>query len=158
MLFSVIIATYNRAKFLQATLESVRLQEFKDYETIVVDDGSTDETLSVLKEHPWVRVLRQKNKGPGAARNYGASQARAEYIAFLDSDDLWFPWTLDVFARLIREKQAPSILSGRLLEFRHESEVVFAREESVRAAAFADYLAASSGGYFVGAGMAVVKR
>jgi glycosyltransferase involved in cell wall biosynthesis len=158
MLFSVIIATYDRAKFIEATLESVRAQEFKDYETIVVDDGSTDETMSLLQEHPWVRVLRQKNKGSGAARNYGASQARGEYIAFLDSDDIWFPWTLATYATVIHDYNDPAIVSAGLVEFSDQSEVPLIKEDRLRVDDYLDYLSASRAGYFVGAGMSVLKR
>src|SRR6266849_1500345 len=99
MQFSIVIPTYNRAQLLAHALESVWRQRFRDYEVIVVDDGSNDETQAYLHGlNNKVRVIRQENRGPGAARNIGAHQAHGDYVAFLDSDDLWFPWTLDVFA------------------------------------------------------------
>src|SRR3954453_7371445 len=103
MLFSVIIPAHNRVGLIGQTLKSIWAQSFTDFEVIVVDDGSIDGTvefLRSLKEH--VTVLSQRNRGPGAARNLGASHAKGEYLAFLDSDDLWFRWTLEVYAQVIR--------------------------------------------------------
>ena len=159
-LFSVIIPTYNRVSLIEETLRSVFRQKFKDYEVIVVDDDSNDRTENVLESYLGrIRLLKQTtNKGSGAARNLGISQAQGLYIAFLDSDDIWFSWTLDVFARLINEHEAPSILSARLLEFSQFSELTSVREESVTAEVFSDYFAASEVGHFVGAGMSVLKQ
>jgi glycosyltransferase involved in cell wall biosynthesis len=123
-LLSLIIPTYNRSQFLAAALESVLNQDFEDYQVIVVDDGSTDET-SMLLSHEMNRdswagklcVLRQSNEGPGRARNLALQQARGEYCAFLDSDDLLFPWSLSVIAAAIDIGCRPSILIGRDVEF-----------------------------------------
>src|SRR5687767_3522938 len=106
--FSVVIPTYNRTALLRRTLESVWRQTFTDFEVIVVDDGSTDGTVDYLRSlGGHVRWLTQPNSGPGAARNLGASVASAEYVAFLDSDDLWFPWTLQVYREIIRSENDP---------------------------------------------------
>jgi glycosyltransferase involved in cell wall biosynthesis len=87
---SVIIPTYNRAAFVGKAVESVLNQTFKDYEVIVVDDGSTDDTCSVLAQYRnRIRYLHQKNAGVSAARNTGVKLAASEWIAFLDSDDEW---------------------------------------------------------------------
>jgi glycosyltransferase involved in cell wall biosynthesis len=89
---SVIIATYNRAELLSKTIDSLLQQEFRDFELIVVDDGSTDNTPQMLKAYgDRLRVLRQDNQGPSAARNLGVRHARAPWIAFQDSDDLSQP-------------------------------------------------------------------
>ncbi|MDD4938655.1 MAG: glycosyltransferase [Candidatus Omnitrophica bacterium] len=88
---SVIIPTYNRAQYIREAIDSVLEQSCKDWEIIVVDDGSTDNTRDILKAYAKVRYIYQKNKGPGAARNLGVRNSRAEHIAFLDSDDLWLP-------------------------------------------------------------------
>jgi glycosyltransferase involved in cell wall biosynthesis len=157
MLFSVIVPTFNRAKFLRAALDSVQAQEFKDYETIVVDDGSTDETMSILERYPWIQVLRQDNKGPGAARNYGVRQASGEYFAFLDSDDLWFPWTLDIFAELVRRNMSPSIVATKDFEFRNDRELQFIKNEPLKAKSFPDYFATTSHEHFVRA-MGVIRH
>lgn len=88
---SVIIPVYNIEKFLSACLDSVCSQTLKDIEIICVDDGSTDSSLAILhrykKQDERVIVLTQQNQGAGAARNYGLSIAKGEYLAFLDSDD-----------------------------------------------------------------------
>src|ERR1019366_7503629 len=98
--FSIIIPTYNRLDYLKQALRSVWAQTFTDYEIIVVDDGSNDGTREYLNGL-WskLRILSQPNSGPGAARNVGIREAQGEYIALVDSDDLWFPWTLEIFAR-----------------------------------------------------------
>lgn len=91
---SVIIPTYNRSEYLCRALESIRRQTVRCGEIIVVDDGSTDQTATVVEsfsqQYPIdVNYIRQENRGPAAARNRGISVARYPYIAFLDSDDHW---------------------------------------------------------------------
>ncbi|MBW2059684.1 MAG: glycosyltransferase [Deltaproteobacteria bacterium] len=93
---SVIIPTYNRAFFLCEAVESVLNQTFRDFELIVVDDGSTDPTPFVLRR--WkgkVRWVRQENSGVSRARNVGIQCSRGRYICFLDSDDLWLRGKLE---------------------------------------------------------------
>ncbi len=91
--FSVVIPTYNRAHTLPRAIESVLAQSFKDFELIVVDDGSTDETPKILERYP-IRVIHQPNRGVSAARNRGIEAARGHIIALLDSDDEWKPHKL----------------------------------------------------------------
>lgn len=84
------IPTYNNAEMLRETLEGVRLQTFRDFEIIVVDDGSTDHTAEAVERHgPGIRYVRQANQGPAAARNKGVSIAQGDFIAFCDHDDVW---------------------------------------------------------------------
>jgi glycosyltransferase involved in cell wall biosynthesis len=94
-LVSVVVPAYNAARYLRETLDSVLAQTYPDLEIIVVDDGSTDETFEIANAiaatDARLRVLRQANKGPGAARNLGIAQARGTLIAPLDADDLWHP-------------------------------------------------------------------
>lgn len=112
-LFSVIIPTYNRLPLLREALDSVWAQTFTDFEVIVVDDGSTDGTWEYLQGlGARVRAFRQENAGPGAARNRGAAVATGEYLAFLDSDDLWFPWTVAIYASAIAAHGTPSLITG----------------------------------------------
>jgi len=89
-LISVIIPTYNRNQFLLEAIASVETQTYPNFEIIVVDDGSTDETSSISKREN-IKYIFQKNKGPSAARNSGAKTAKGDWLAFLDSDDLWKP-------------------------------------------------------------------
>lgn len=90
-LVSVIIPSHNRAWILKEAIDSVFDQRFRDFELIVVDDGSTDNTPELLAAYPNLRVARQGHSGVSAARNRGISLARGRYVAFLDSDDLWLP-------------------------------------------------------------------
>ncbi|HZA55185.1 MAG TPA: glycosyltransferase [Candidatus Udaeobacter sp.] len=89
-LVSIIIPTYNRWPLVREAIESVLAQRFRDFELIVVDDGSTDGTVGELGSFGGsLRLVRQDRKGVAAARNSGVAVARGRYIAFLDSDDLW---------------------------------------------------------------------
>ena len=89
-MFSVIIPTYNRAKFVTKAVNSVLRQTFKDYEIIVVDDGSTDTTTQALEQYGrTIAIIHQVNSGVSAARNAGIRKATGRWIAFLDSDDEW---------------------------------------------------------------------
>ena len=89
---SVILPTYNRGWVLREAIDSVLAQDFKDFELIVVDDGSTDNTGPILDSYNQdLIVLRQSNRGVSAARNRGIAAAEGRLIAFLDSDDLWLP-------------------------------------------------------------------
>lgn len=96
---SVIIPVHNRPAFVREAVDSVLGQAFRDFELIVVDDGSTDETPDVLAEYKGrIRRIRQANAGVSAARNTGVRAARGDLIAFLDSDDLWLRGKLEVQA------------------------------------------------------------
>ena len=90
---SVIIPTYNRAAWVGEAVASVLGQTYRDFELLVVDDGSTDATLEALAPFfPQIKLLRRRERrGVSAARNLGAQAARGEWLAFLDSDDLWLP-------------------------------------------------------------------
>jgi glycosyltransferase involved in cell wall biosynthesis len=97
---SIILPTYNRASFLPQALESILGQRYQDWELIIVDDGSTDETREVVSElirglpQP-IQHVHQENRGAYAARNAGLDLARGEHVAFFDSDDLWLPHHLE---------------------------------------------------------------
>lgn len=99
---SVVIPTHNRARELTRALRSVAAQSVPPREVIVVDDGSVDETPHVMKsQFPWVRYIRQRNRGVSRARNAGIEIASGEWLAFLDSDDTWFPDKLERQHRLL---------------------------------------------------------
>ena len=97
-LVSVVMPAYNTARFIGQAIESVLKQTYANWELIIIDDGSTDDTPAVVGRHTdeRIRYLRTENRGPAAARNTAIDQARGEFIAFLDSDDLWFPHKLVV--------------------------------------------------------------
>jgi len=89
---SVVIPAYNAERYIGETLESVLAQTYRDFEIVVVDDGSTDGTREIVRNYGEpVRLVEQPNSGPAAARNRGIREARGELIAFIDADDLWLP-------------------------------------------------------------------
>lgn len=92
-LVSVIIPAYNAEKTIESTIHSVLTQTYQHFEIIVVNDGSTDSTITVVKsiKDKRIRLYSQKNKGPSAARNFGVKKAKGKYIAFLDADDEFLP-------------------------------------------------------------------
>jgi glycosyltransferase involved in cell wall biosynthesis len=107
-LVSIVLPTFNRARFLPEAFAAIAAQEWSDWELILVDDGSTDETPKIVEE--WVaamrqpvRFIRQQNMGAYGARNTALDYATGDYIAFFDSDDLWLPHHLD---RCVRQLEA----------------------------------------------------
>jgi glycosyltransferase involved in cell wall biosynthesis len=102
--FSVVIPLYNKARQIENTIRSVLAQDFQDFEIIVVDDGSTDggSDLIIPINDTRIRLVFQVNAGVSAARNFGVHESSAEYIAFLDADDEWYPWHLEEIDQLIR--------------------------------------------------------
>jgi glycosyltransferase involved in cell wall biosynthesis len=113
MKLSVIIPVYNRAELIKDTIDSVLCCGLDDFEIIVVDDGSTDRTPDVVRAMgPPVRYLRQTNAGPGPARNTGFAASRAEYVAFLDSDDHWLPGAVPTLVKHLDEQDDIPLIFG----------------------------------------------
>ena len=110
--FSVVIPTYNRAKYLPKAVDSILNQRFTDFEVIVVDDGSEDNTSQLMKEFSSkderLIYIHQVNKGRSTARNVGIEKAKGEYICFLDSDDYWKPEHLESYHQAISKAENPS--------------------------------------------------
>ena len=109
MKFSIIIPLYNKAPYIRKALETVCEQTYHDYELIMINDGSTDNSAIVAEEYLRTtdgidyKIITQPNAGVAAARNNGVAQASGEYIAFLDADDWWEPTYLECMAQLIED-------------------------------------------------------
>jgi glycosyltransferase involved in cell wall biosynthesis len=112
---SVIIPTYNHAQYVVETIQSVLKQSFRDFEVIVVNDGSSDQTENVLKPYidaGLIHYVRQENQGVAIARNHGLALAVGGYIAFLDDDDLWPPDKLEWQVEFLDHSDAVLIGGG----------------------------------------------
>lgn len=143
----------------KSAIESVLAQTYKSYEIIAVDDGSTDESLKVLQSYvPRIKVLKQANTGPGVARNFAARESKGAYLAFLDSDDLWFPWTLSVYEQALRKHKHPNIASGEFLLFHDRIEVEKQLKVTLQTTFYTDFLSATASGLCMGAGQTVIRR
>jgi glycosyltransferase involved in cell wall biosynthesis len=117
LLISIIIPTYNRLGFLKKAIASVQNQSYKNFELIIVDDGSTDDTRTYLETLSDVKFISQENLGVASARNAGIKKATGEWIAFLDSDDIWLPHKL--------ETQVSFLLSNKQYKWVHSNELWF---------------------------------
>lgn len=108
MRFSVIIPIYNKAPYVKKALDSVLSQSFRDFEIIVVDDGSSDNSYDVAKErlndtHVEYKLIQQNNAGVSIARNNGVAASKGDYLCFLDADDWWSPTFLERIDLFVRE-------------------------------------------------------
>lgn len=115
--FSVVLPTYNRAGLIARTIQSVLDQTWESWELIIIDDGSTDETAQVVSpflKDARIRYLRQTNSGQAVARNRGISTATGDYIAFLDSDDLWLPMKLELQAEALMRDPSIDVVYGQV--------------------------------------------
>jgi cellulose synthase/poly-beta-1,6-N-acetylglucosamine synthase-like glycosyltransferase len=126
---SIIMPAHNSARFIRHSIESVRKQGYRRWELIVIDDGSTDETPDLIRQFSRVdariKGLRfSNNRGPAAARNAGIQKARGRFIAFLDSDDSWYPDKLEMQLRYFTETNAVMLFSDYDVVKGEESGVV----------------------------------
>ena len=120
---SIIIPTFNRANLITRALESVFKQTISDYEIIIIDDGSTDNTKDVLKPfQDRIRYVYQQNKGISAARNLGITMAQGQYIAFLDSDDTWIPEKLALQAQVLDENPTVGIVYSKMVKINEQGQ------------------------------------
>ena len=110
-MITVVIPLYNKEHSITTTLKSVLAQSYTDYEVIVVDDGSTDNSANIVRElgNEKIRLISQPNGGVSAARNTGIMEARGEYVAFLDGDDLWDKDFLKELVHLMEDYPEKSI-------------------------------------------------
>jgi len=112
--FSVLIPLYNKENFIQRTLKSLFEQKFQDFDVIVVNDGSTDKSLDTVKslKSDKIRLLNQQNQGVAAARNNGVKLSNAQWIAFLDADDIWKPEHLQELKNCIDKLPEAELVSN----------------------------------------------
>lgn len=123
-LISVVLPTYNRSLFLKESIETVLEQTVQDFELIVIDDGSTDNTRQVIKpylDHPQVHYFYQENRGVSAARNNGLGHARGRFVALQDSDDLWMPDKLERQLPLFDVSPRIGLVHGKVSFFDSET-------------------------------------
>ena len=114
---AVIIPAYNQSQYLGQAIQSVLEQTFQDWEAIVVDDGSSDETRSVALSYPDARLhyVYQENRGLSAARNTGIRNTTAPYLSFLDSDDMFLPEKLAILLDALEAKPAVGLVAGQAI-------------------------------------------
>jgi glycosyltransferase involved in cell wall biosynthesis len=114
---AVVIPTYNRAASLKRAIDSVQAQRFREFEIVVVDDGSEDETESIVQSGSNCRYLRLTHTGlPAIARNAGARATDSRYIAFLDSDDVWLPHKLEIQMKIMAGNAYGVVCSNALVD------------------------------------------
>lgn len=140
--FSIIIPTYNRSDLLIKTIDSTLNQTFSNYEVIIVNDGSVDNTKEVLEIYgSKIRVIHKENSGSEKSRNAGAFIARGEYFCFFDSDDLMFPWTLEVYNKIIETENFPPLVLGQPHHFSDTIPQNFLQQKinTIKYAVYKDY-------------------
>jgi glycosyltransferase involved in cell wall biosynthesis len=147
---SFIIPTYNRAHVINRSIDSALNQTYRDFEILIVDDGSTDETFAVVKpllQLPHVRYLRHdKNKGSQAARNTGIKNAQGDYIAFLDTDDTWIPNKTELQMDAIKKRGADCVVLSGIRKIENGALKRFF-DKQYEGCVYADLLASDGPGY-----------
>lgn len=145
---SVIIPAYNTEKYLADTVRSVLDQTYGDYEVIVVDDGSSDGTLGVARSfEPRIKTLAKPNGGPASARNLAIRNSQGDYIAFLDSDDLWMKDKLEEQVALLERNPTVGLVYSEALMFTGNSgeqragvKIGYTSDPSFSSLLFGDYI------------------
>jgi glycosyltransferase involved in cell wall biosynthesis len=141
--FTILMPVYNREKYVGQAIDSVLAQTFKDYELFAIDDGSSDLSAAVLVSYGTrIKLLQQPNQGPEVARNKAAALAQGEYLVFLDSDDFFFPFALEIFDQVIRNFDAPPLILGSMAFFQEAAgkEPAIPTAHPVKVFKYQDYL------------------
>lgn len=117
---SIITPSYNSSRFVRATIESIQVQTYQNWELLITDDCSNDGSVSVIREYmekdSRIKLfIQETNQGPGAARNRSLENATGQYIAFLDSDDVWEPQKLEKQLEFMKEEKAAFVFSAYYL-------------------------------------------
>lgn len=126
---SVIITTYNHAHYLPQAIESVLQQDYKNFELVVVDDGSTDNTKDVVKQFPEAKYFYQPNAGLSAARNTGADKSTGDYIVFLDADDWFLEGAFRESVAALKANPDAAFVYGRHQKFNERNEALLNEQE-----------------------------
>ncbi len=145
---SVIIPAYNSEKYIAEAIASVFAQTYPSYEVIAVDDGSTDNTLQLLKQYgPRVKALTKLNGGPASARNLAIKNSNGDYIAFLDSDDLWVEEKLEEQLAFLDKHPEVGLIFGEMLMFEDkggkkivQSKIGYTGDPTFRQLLFGNYI------------------
>lgn len=157
-MFSVVIPLYNKQISIPSTIESVLKQRFTDFELIIVNDGSTDNSLSVVKTFtdPRIRIIDKPNGGVSSARNAGIKAANSEWIAFLDGDDLWADYFLESITKAITKHPEASVFSTNCAITPNEFDA--ARTQSDDIYLITDYFKEALHGGVINSSCGVVKK
>jgi len=144
--FSVIIPVYNASKFLRDTLDSIRGQTYTNYEVLIINDGSTDNTEKVLKDYKKINTefpldfVTQKNMGVSTSRNNAISKVSGNYIAFLDHDDWWFPEKLEKVAQILNKNTKIDVLYHNTILIGLKKRETLVKSGPIKEPAFIDLL------------------
>jgi glycosyltransferase involved in cell wall biosynthesis len=144
--FSIVIPTLNRAEYLRQCLKSICRQDYTDYEIVVVDGGSKDDTPQVLQacERP-ARVITELRKGPSVARNVGVEASRGDYIVFVDSDDVLSSFALSTYAAILEANAEAVMILAAFRPFHEERDLSgFGAPAAPQCHTFATYLDAAA--------------
>ena len=154
--FSVIIPTFNRRKLLKNAIDSVMAQSLASFELLVIDDGSKDDTYKLVSEYNDDRIIYayKTNGGQNSANNIGLRLAKGEYIAFLDSDDIWMPEKLErTYAKFASDPEIGVVYNYTGIE--KEGKIIQAREDTLEGWCYEEVL---SRGYLTSPSFLACKR
>ena len=155
-MFSVVIPLYNKEKSVKNTIESVLNQTFQDFEIVVVNDGSTDKSLDIVNsiQDKRIRIINKPNGGVSSARNRGIMEAKYEWIAFLDADDLWENKHLQVVAQMIKSFPNEKVFCTSFATSKNNTH----QQKNNSIIIVEDYFEEALNGYVIWTGVAVIHR
>ena len=112
---SIVVPLYNKENTIKKTIDSILNQTYKNFELIIVDDGSTDKSVDIVKSYnsPKIRLYQKQNGGPSAARNYGVNKSYGDWIIFIDADDVFYPNSISYLIEPINSNNKLDIVCGK---------------------------------------------
>jgi len=145
-MFSVVIPLYNKEKYILRAVESVLSQSFTDFELIIVDDGSVDDSLETIKSisDSRIRIIKQANQGVGSARNKGMAEAKYDWIALLDADDAWSMNHLNELTKIINIFPSVGMVANKFLAINTNIKPPTINEDEPSNIRFVDYFLEAS--------------